>query len=162
MENSSRRSSWDWTYWTNPEAEGALWSAVTVIDESHWLCNTALLLPVGSHLQYSGWEMPLSLGAECLSHVKCDLQGEEKCLSGIDNQWCRFPQMKMQLITFLPFRAYTDPVLLFLFLRGKCQKCCLSEHQCHLFWSVGQHQPFGSSESKHKSAEFCLAFCCHK
>lgn len=113
--------------------------------------------------RYSGWEMPLSLPAEHLGHIKRDLQGEKKCLSGIDNQWCRYPQMKMQLITFLPFRAYKDPVLLCcLFLQGRYQKCCLCGHRCRLFWFVGQHQPFRSSEAQHKSAEFCFAFCCHK
>lgn len=113
--------------------------------------------------RYSGWDMPLSLRAEYLSHIEHDLQGQEKCPSGIDNLWCRYSQRKIRLVTFLPFEAYVDPVLFcFLSLQWRYQKCCLCGHQCYLFWSVGQSQPLRFSEAEHKSAEFCLVFHCHK
>ena len=154
---------WDWTYWRNPEAEGALRRAVTVVDQSHRLCATAVCWLLVATCRYLGWETPLTLGAEHFGHIERDLQGEEKCLSGTDNQWCRYPQSKMQWITFLPFQAYMDTVLLcFLFLQGRYQKCCLCGHQRHLFQSAGQHQPLRLSEAEQKSAEFCLAFRCHK
>lgn len=120
----------------------------------------ALFLLFVATCRYSGWEIPLSLRAEHLSHIGHDLLGE-KCPSSIDNQWCRHPQRKISSVTFLPFQAYIDPVLFgLLFLQGRYQKCCLCGQ--YLFWSVGQNWPLRFSEVDLKSAEFCLVFPCHK
>lgn len=136
------------TSWTNLGAEGAPLES----------CDGAGFKPVLSVFiatcRYSGWEMPLR--AEHGSHTEHDLLGEEKCPSGVGNQWGRYSQRKVRLVTFLPFQAYMDPVP-FSFLTGKVPASVGIVISSDLVDRISQ-----ILEAEHKSGEFCLVFPCHK